>query len=229
MSAQAAATRLRRTFQYPSESDDEDAVEAGMDAQGTTFPPSHPPRKLRPPDQADLLTNLSTHDTRTTSTYTHLLLALPLLPIALYIPLLFRLSSLPAAGLAIPSLLASAYTLYFLPLPPIRISVAHVSDLQSSSARSKPAETKTERRPVPYLSGATAELVAQWVVAANGLLCAVLAVAEVLQGRPWGEGMTVGGGYLPGLVFAVVMFARRELRAVDMSELERLQHQGKST
>jgi hypothetical protein len=36
-----AATRLRRTFQYPSESDDEDAVEQGMDEQGTyAFP--HP-------------------------------------------------------------------------------------------------------------------------------------------------------------------------------------------
>ena len=31
----AAAQRLRKTFKYPSESDDEDAVEAGMDEQGT--------------------------------------------------------------------------------------------------------------------------------------------------------------------------------------------------
>ncbi|KAF2441798.1 hypothetical protein P171DRAFT_366171 [Karstenula rhodostoma CBS 690.94] len=216
MSAQAAATRLRRTFQYPSESDDEDAVEAGMDEQ----------------DQATLLTTLSTHDTRTTSTYTHLLLVLPLLPIVLYIPLLFHLSTLPAAGLAIPSLLASAYTLYFLPLPPLRISVSHVADLQSpTSARSKPkpTEAKAERRPVPYISEGTAEVVARYIVFANGALCAVLAVAEVLQGRAWGEGMTVRGGYLPGLVFTVVMFARRELRAVDMSELERLQYQSKST
>jgi hypothetical protein len=30
-----AAQRLRKTFKYPSESDDEDAVEAGMDEQGT--------------------------------------------------------------------------------------------------------------------------------------------------------------------------------------------------
>jgi hypothetical protein len=36
-----AATRLRRTFQYPSESDDEDAVEQGMDEQGTYSLP-HP-------------------------------------------------------------------------------------------------------------------------------------------------------------------------------------------
>ncbi|KAK7191074.1 uncharacterized protein CC84DRAFT_1117904 [Paraphaeosphaeria sporulosa] len=215
MSAQTAATRLRRTFHYPSESDDEDAVEAGMDEQ----------------DQAHLLTTLSTHDTHTTSTYTHLLLVLPLLPILLYIPHFFRLSTLPAAGLAIPSLLASAYTLYFLPLPPVQISVSHVVDLQSPSARSrtKPAETKAERPPVPYISEATADLVARYIVVANGALCAVLAIAEMLQGRSWGEGVTVGGGYLPGLVFTVVMFARRELRAVDMSELERLQYQSKGT
>lgn len=31
-----AATRLRKTFHYPDSSDDEDTVEAGMDAQGTT-------------------------------------------------------------------------------------------------------------------------------------------------------------------------------------------------
>lgn len=30
-----AAQRLRKTFKYPSESDDEDAVEEGMDEQGT--------------------------------------------------------------------------------------------------------------------------------------------------------------------------------------------------
>ncbi|KAJ4357899.1 uncharacterized protein N0V89_002476 [Didymosphaeria variabile] len=215
MSAQAAATRLRRTFQYPSESDDEDAVEAGMDEQ----------------DQADLLTNLTTHDTRTTSTYTHLLLVLPFLPIALYIPLLFRFSTLPATALAILSFLASAYILYFLPLPPLRISVSHVLDLQSSKpqSRSNPTETKAQTRSMPYISDSTAELVAQWIVVANGSLCAVLAIAEVLQDRPWGEGMTVGGGYLPGLVLAVVLFARRELRAVDMTELERLMYSSKNT
>lgn len=37
-----AATRLRKTFQYPSESDDEDAVEQGMDEQGTRILPFIP-------------------------------------------------------------------------------------------------------------------------------------------------------------------------------------------
>jgi hypothetical protein len=39
-----AAQRLRKTFKYPSESDDEDTVEAGMDEQGNT-----PPRPLTQP------------------------------------------------------------------------------------------------------------------------------------------------------------------------------------
>ena len=37
-----AAQRLRKTFKYPSESDDEDAVEAGMDEQGHNLPSLFP-------------------------------------------------------------------------------------------------------------------------------------------------------------------------------------------
>lgn len=35
-----ATARLRRTFQYPADSDDDDAVEEGMDEQGK--PPMSP-------------------------------------------------------------------------------------------------------------------------------------------------------------------------------------------
>jgi hypothetical protein len=41
-----AAQRLRKTFKYPSESDDEDTVEAGMDEQGNT--PPQPPTQPVP-------------------------------------------------------------------------------------------------------------------------------------------------------------------------------------
>jgi hypothetical protein len=37
-----ATTRIRKTFHYPDSSDDEDTVEAGLDAQGT-FPLAQPP------------------------------------------------------------------------------------------------------------------------------------------------------------------------------------------
>lgn len=80
---------------------------------------------------------------------------------------------------------------------------------------------------MPWVSDGVADLLAQYVVLVNGILCGGLAVVELFQGRTWAEGMAVGGGYLPGLVMMVVMFARRELRAVDMSELDRLRYGGK--
>jgi hypothetical protein len=55
----------------------------------------------------------------------------------------------------------------------------------------------------------------------------VLAVLELWQGRTWSEGVMVGGGYLPGFMLSVVLWARRELRVVDMGELEKLKYQAK--
>ena len=81
---------------------------------------------------------------------------------------------------------------------------------------------------MPYIAGSTADFLEKYIVSANGLLCVILAVVELFQGRTWGEGMTVGGGYLPGLVMTVVMFARRELRTMDMTELERLRYDTRS-
>lgn len=86
-----------------------------------------------------------------------------------------------------------------------------------------------ERRPVPWLSSDVAHLLAEYIVIANEALCGILAVIELLQRRTWAEGMAVGGGYLPALILVVVMFARRELRAVDMSDLERLRTMTKNT
>lgn len=57
---------------------------------------------------------------------------------------------------------------------------------------------------------------------ANGAVCGLLAVLELVQGREWREGMMIGGGFISGLVLTVVLWARRELRVVDMNELERL-------
>ena len=63
-------------------------------------------------------------------------------------------------------------------------------------------------------------LLARYIVPVNGVVCGVLALLELLRGREWREGMRVGGGYLPGLVLSVVLWARRELRSVDMSGLQ---------
>jgi hypothetical protein len=69
-------------------------------------------------------------------------------------------------------------------------------------------------------------MLAEYIVAVNAALCGVLALMELWRGEEWGTGMVVGGGYLPGLVFVVVMWARRELRPMDLGELEKLRLRG---
>ncbi|PVH93412.1 hypothetical protein DM02DRAFT_619292 [Periconia macrospinosa] len=220
-----AATRLRRTFQYPSESDDEDAVEEGMDEQ----------------DQETLLATLSAKDTTSTRLYTLLLLILPLVPAVLYVPRLFSLSPpiIIETIASIASLLSSAYALYFLPLPPVRISVLDSSDLGKNTKNNKgksiartsvggkasdAAAAKGRRQAVPYISEEVAVVLEKYIVPVNVVLCVFLALIEVGHGRSWSEGMMIGGGYVPGFVLTVVMFARRELRVVDLGELERLRY-----
>jgi hypothetical protein len=41
--------------------------------------------------------------------------------------------------------------------------------------------------------------------------------------------MMVGGGYVPLFVLVFILWARRELRAVDLGELERLRYKGRSS
>lgn len=76
---------------------------------------------------------------------------------------------------------------------------------------------------MPWLSSEVQQVLVRYIVPGNGAICGVLAVAELIQARQWREGMMIGGGYLPGLVLTVMLWARRELRVVDMSELQQLQ------
>lgn len=82
---------------------------------------------------------------------------------------------------------------------------------------------KEDRVDVPWLSDEVQESLARYIVPANGAVCGLLAIAELIQGREWREGMMIGGGYLPGLVLTVTLWARRELRVVDLSDLQQLQ------
>jgi hypothetical protein len=155
--------------------------------------------------------------------------------IALFtLPNVFALSTLVPSLLALASLAASAYTLYYLPLAP---QSAGIVDGQEAGARrgkgnrrmvdgyglhTAKASAGEERVDVPWLSDDVQDLLVRYAVPGNGVICGLLAVAELFQGREWREGMMVGGGYLPGLVLTVILWARRELRVVDMSELQQL-------
>jgi hypothetical protein len=187
-------------------------------------------------DQNHLISSLSARDTSSTRLYTLALSALPLLCVILYLPTLISLYTIPPSLFAITSLFASAYTLYFLPLPPVQVSIINTSELKARTSEGygwnvpTPAATKNhDRRPVPYISEEIAERVGKYIVPANTAVCAFLALLELWQVFTWSGGSMVGRGYLPGIVLGVVLWARRELRVVDLGELEKLKFGSKTT
>ena len=67
---------------------------------------------------------------------------------------------------------------------------------------------RDERKQVPWLSDEIQGLLAGYIVPGNGVICGLMALVELVQDREWREGMMIGGGYLPGLVLTVVLWAR---------------------
>ncbi|KAF2204763.1 hypothetical protein GQ43DRAFT_408864 [Delitschia confertaspora ATCC 74209] len=218
-----ATTRLRQTFRYP-DSDSENENE-GMDEQ----------------EQETLLSSLATQDTRTTTVYTHLLLVLPLLPVFFYIPLLGHAPTLLPSVLGITSLLATAYILYYIPLPAISTDTTPtpskpISKRKGKANMGKAPEHKTSsetnlftpRSPLStLLPHEQIDLLHQYLVPVNAALCLLSALYQFTQGGDWVSGVQIGGGYMPGLILGVILVARRELRVVDLSELERMRYRYK--
>lgn len=77
---------------------------------------------------------------------------------------------------------------------------------------------------LPFLDADQAELVRRYIVPVNGAICVILALWEFWQRRSWSEGVIVGGGFAPGLVLGVILYARKELRVLDLGELEGLRY-----
>lgn len=75
---------------------------------------------------------------------------------------------------------------------------------------------------MPYISESTADAIADNIITVNRALCGMLALSEVWVERDWSQGFMVGGGFLPGLICFVVLWARTELRIIDMDVLEEL-------
>lgn len=144
------------------------------------------------------------------------------------------------------SLLATAYTLYFLPLPPTQMESIDGVDITPSTLRqpskakgqgNKPVggygiypktpswEQPTEksvRRPVPYISAEVADKIGDYIMPINRAVCGLLALYEVWLARDWSEGFMVGGGFLPGVICLVILWARTELRIIDMEVLDKI-------
>jgi hypothetical protein len=201
-----------------------------------TTPQTLPLTEFKLSDQEELITTLSSRDTSSTTIYTYVLLILPLSPILLYIPKLFALNTCIPSLAAILSLLASAYTLFFLPLPPQtnkNTTTPSIYNLGKGKAilrdesGLKAAFVAPETRSVPYVSADVAELLRMYLIPVNAAVCVILVLWELSHGREWREGMMIGGGYVPLFIGTVILWARRELRVVDLGELERLRYRGK--
>ena len=90
-------------------------------------------------------------------------------------------------------------------------------------------KTPTEkpiRKPVPYISSSLADWLADYLTTANRAVGGVLALREAWMGDDE-RGLRFGEGYLPLLICLVVLWARTELRIIDMSSLERLKMESK--
>ncbi len=192
-----------------------------------------------------MISTLATHDASSTHLYTLLLLILPLAPIPLYIPHLGEISGVIPSLVGIASLLASAYVLWYMPLPPKDVGVLEGQAGKGYGERRRRSSggstyglngtswqtqrTQTSRRSVPYISSEVEEWLAAYLVTVNCVVGGLLAVRELWQGREWHEGVVVGGGYLPLLICVVVLWARRELRMIDVGALERLDGDGRAS
>jgi hypothetical protein len=119
-------------------------------------------------------------------------------------------------------------------LPPQKVGIINANELKSGVGQKKKkirgyglntggeSAMKAERRPVPGLSEEVTEVLAKYIVPANTGVCMMLVVLEFFSGHEWSESLTIGGGFLPGFILGVVLWARMELRVVDLGELEKL-------
>lgn len=162
------------------------------------------------PEQETLISTLRTRDQSTNTLYKTAFLALPLLSTLVYLPLIFTSSTSASTSshpfllslLSITSLLSTAYTLHFIPLT--------TPDTKGKTPlyRLEPGSPVTTY--LPYLNGGLSALLT---------LIALLAWRRERVEEAW-------RGVLPGVVFAVVMFARREMGVVsrEVGGLERLRY-----
>ncbi|KAF2142413.1 uncharacterized protein K452DRAFT_297705 [Aplosporella prunicola CBS 121167] len=186
------STRLRKAFRYPDDEDDDEPVD-GIDEE----------------EQDKLIAEISLEDIAKTEFFQKAFVSIPALSLILYLRPLFSPSSFSeflTACLAITSLCASAYILYFVPLRSPGRSPTAARDPQTFDVVNAHLESGSPiERSIGYL---------------NGALCAVVALSS------WAAGTRVSPweGYLPGLILGLVYLVRSQLAPVDVAGLERLRY-----
>ncbi|KAH8678081.1 hypothetical protein BX600DRAFT_451398 [Xylariales sp. PMI_506] len=245
--AAAAASRLRRTFAYPSDGadpqrdrrdyDDDDDEDVALDEE----------------EQEDLITRLSSQNANANASFRMFLLALPVLSAIPYLLALVNPAGAPGGrSLAIFALTSLASTAYLLhTLEPGTTGIALLDRYAGVGSGPSGAQdtlspghvaTQNRRRRGSFslpataghpLTGSSSSPLAFWLPYLNIGLCAVLVLMGLVaktQGssgepRSWGH---VGLGNLPAVVYAVVLLAKVVMGGVDPErELSKLKYEYK--
>ncbi|KAM0455786.1 hypothetical protein ACHAPV_002874 [Trichoderma viride] len=207
----ASSARLRRTFQYPNDSDS-DSPEA-MDEQ----------------EQDNLIQTLASQNASQNETLARTLIALPLLSLIAYIRPLLNPATTSFAIFCTTSLLATAFLLYRLPPAQTGIPIIDAWASGSSSAggrgRSSAASSlvgglRSSRNSLGGLLGRggmdTRSPLEKILPYLNLGLVALLILMGLVRGDERGGGFGwVSMGNIPGLVYSVVLTAKIVMAGVD--------------
>ncbi|PTB40033.1 hypothetical protein M441DRAFT_58873 [Trichoderma asperellum CBS 433.97] len=209
----ASSARLRRTFQYPNDSDS-DSPEA-MDEQ----------------EQDNLIQTLASQNASQNETLARTLLALPLLSIVAYIRPLLNPATTSFAIFCITSLLATAFLLYR--LPPAQTGIPIIDSWASGGTGRAGAGGGPSGSSAASLIGGLRSrnslggLLGRGVVDTrsplektlpylNLGLVALLILMGLVRGDERGGGFGwVSMGNIPGLVYSVVITAKIVMAGVD--------------
>ncbi len=225
-----AATRLRRTFRYPTDVDDPNNSEPeALDEEGENSPiprpsslavkESSPPTKLTTSplhaEQEDLIKTLANRNASTNKTHTRILLALPLLATLAYIPQLLSGAVRLPTLLAITSLLSTAFLLYS--LPPTVTGFIVLDKQQGGVGGKSRAEATLARSPLEV-----------WLPHLNlGLVVILMLLNLVASSDRMGPGWIVLKN-LPAIIYTAVLAAKLIMAHVDPeSELRALRYEYK--
>ncbi|OAP60819.1 hypothetical protein AYL99_05821 [Fonsecaea erecta] len=206
-----SSARLRKTFKYPSE-DDEDMSHEEMDEE----------------EQEHLLQNLQASETSTNAIYTILFTGLPLL---VTLPFMWYLSMSTSRAMAflcllsITSLASSAYIMYMIPTSTPLGSLSALTRTSTVTRQRQAHGTGVSR--TGFLPTSSDSPINQYLPYLNAFIDALLLVASLgYRSRndvPEGLWLFL---LLPGLIFAMVFITRRSMFEVHagLAELEGMRY-----
>ncbi|KAJ0414111.1 hypothetical protein BJY00DRAFT_45610 [Aspergillus carlsbadensis] len=189
-----ASARLRKAFRYPDDSDDDDDA---------------PREELDEEEQERVIKHLQQQNNKRNSEYTLIFSAIPLLSTTIFLPSLLSSASLGAATrfyslLGIASLLATAYTMKYIPL------------MHPDPKGKRPIQN-------PDLKAH----IRQYLISANSAVCALLGLVYLFSSGTSAPVMQPTAYLVPAALLSIILLVRRVMVSVDLAPLNELRYEYK--